>query len=127
MRVRRASAASRRTQIQMPIRVRELPFFRDVAGVRSRDSGDAHQFRIAHARGGRNTIKLEIPEIDPFDDPVVRFEREGNVIYYKAYDFNSPQGRQIMNALRAGRRAAANPTVLTVPNNPTGSTWYRFV
>ena len=62
----------------MPIRLVRGGFFAGLDGVRSRLSGERHLFREARARGGVNTIKLEIPEIDPFEDPVVRLEREGD-------------------------------------------------
>lgn len=127
MRVRRASETSRRTQIQVPIRVRRLAFFKNVDSVRSSSSGENHQFRTAHARGNDNTIKLEMPEIASFADPVVRFERDKDVVRYNAFDAKSAEGKQIMGELQAGRGAAANPTALTVPKKPASATWWRFV
>lgn len=57
-------------------------------------SGARHTIHEAAARGGRNTLKLEIPEMRDFTDPVARFERSPEGIVYEAYDVGSTQGNQ---------------------------------
>jgi len=126
-RVRRASQTARRTQVQIPIRLRTTGFFAGVTSVTSRTTGDSHLLIEARARNAVNTIKLEMPEIQALQDPVVRFEREGTTVYYTTYDASSPEGQQIMRALEEGRISTVNPTILTLPSDPRRSTWYRFV
>ena len=127
MRVRRASETDRRTQIQIPIRVVGTGFFGDDVSVISAHNGSKHSLSRASARGGLNTFKLELPEIDPMDDPVVRFERGSSGILYQVYDANSALGIPIMEALKRGRFMSPPSTQLTLPKNPTSSTWWRFV
>ena len=127
MRVRRASETERRTQVQIPIRVVRTGFFGDDASVTSAHDGRVHSLRRAAARGGLNTMKLELPEIDPMQDPVVRFERGARGIGYQVYDRNSVLGTPIMEALERGRRMSPPATQLTVPANPGSATWWRFV
>jgi HKD family nuclease len=125
MRLRKAHATDRPTQTQIPIRVLETGFFGGMGDVESAHSGERHTIREASARGGRNTLKLEIPEMRDFADPVARFERTPTGIIYQTYDVGTPQGNQIMNALREGRRDGS--TQLTVPGSPASSTWWRFI
>jgi len=127
MRVRRASETERRTQVQIPIRVVRTGFFGDDASVTSSHDARLHSLRRAAARGGLNTIKLELPEIDPMKDPVVRFERGASGISYQVYDRSSTLGTPIMEALERGRTMDPPATELTVPATPESSTWWRFV
>src|SRR6266545_2423851 len=64
MRVRRAAEVGRRTQIQLPIRRMKTAFFDGVKALVSEHDGRSHQLVYASARGGLNTIKVEIPEIE---------------------------------------------------------------
>jgi hypothetical protein len=125
MRVRRASATARRTQIQIPIALVRTEFFEGISALTSAHDGREHQIIRASARGGLNTYKLEVPEIDPMPDPVLRLERVENQIFYQAYNVGSILGSPIMNALRAG--VAGNYTHLTKPSDPSSSTWWRFI
>jgi hypothetical protein len=125
MRLRKAHTTDRPTQTQIPIRVLETGFFGGMGEVESAHSGERYTIREASARGGRNTLKLEIPEMRDFSDPVARFERTPTGVIYQTYDVGTPQGNQIMNALRDGRRNGS--TQLTVPGNPDSSTWWRFI
>ncbi len=127
MRVRRASETARRTQIQFPIRLVRTQFFNQINTVVSSHDGRAHGLHAATARGSTNTIKVEIPEIDPMPDPVLRLERTATGILYEAYDANSVRGRPIMDALRRGFNQVPSTTTLTKPNDPDRSTWYRFI
>lgn len=124
MRLRKAHVEDRPTQTQIPIRVVEA-FFHGTETVRSVHTGDEHQTRTAQARGGPNTVKLEIPEMRYFNEPLARFEKSPTGISYEVYDANSPQGKQIKAALEAGRRDGT--TTLTLPQNPESSTWWRFI
>jgi hypothetical protein len=124
MRLRKASVTGRPTQTQLPFRVAGT-FFRGVNSVRSAHDGYAHGIIQASARGGRNTIKLEIPEMRDFQEPVARFERKPNgEIVYEAYDVGTPGGNQIMADLQAGRR---NGTTQMTISNPQSATWWRLI
>lgn len=124
MRLRKAHVTDRPTQTQIPIRVADT-FFRGVAAVQSSHSGQGHGIIEATARGGRNTMKLEIPEMREFAQPVARFERtpEGGIVY-EVYDVGSPQGNQILGALEEGRRD--NTTQLSI-GDAERATWWRAI
>jgi hypothetical protein len=123
MRLRKASVTDRPTQTQIPFRVVDT-FFGNASEVRSSSSGETHGIIQASARGGRNTIKLEIPEMRNFVQPVARFERTPEGIVYEAYDVGSPQGNQIIATLEEGRRDGA--TQLSV-SDADHATWWRFI
>jgi hypothetical protein len=123
MRLRKASVTDRPTQTQIPFRVVDT-FFGNATEVRSSHSGQAHGIISASARGTRNTMKLEIPEMRDFVQPVARFERTPEGIVYEAYDVGSPQGNQIMASLEEGRRDRA--TQLSI-SNAESATWWRFI
>lgn len=122
MRLRKASMTTRTTQTQIPIRVADT-FFRGVTSVQSAHSGQQHGIHIATARGGgRNTLKLEIPEMANFAQPLARFERTPQGVVYETYDVGSPQGDQIMTTLEEGRRD--NTTQLSI-SDAERATWWR--
>ena len=123
MRLRKASVTDRPTQTQIPFRVADT-FFENATEVRSASSGEAHGIIQASARGNRNTIKLEIPEMKDFLQPVARFERTPEGIVYEAYDVGSPQGNQIISSLEEGRRDGT--TQLTI-SDAERATWWRFI
>lgn len=127
MRVRRASKTERRTQIQIPIRVLRTKFFEGINGLVSAHDGRTHSIITATARGGINTMKVELPEIDPITDPVVRLERTPSAIIYQAFDANSILGRPIMDALRKGLEFYPPVTFITRPQEPLRATWWRFI
>ncbi|MBI1788110.1 MAG: phospholipase D family protein [Acidobacteria bacterium] len=121
MRLRKAHVRDRPTQTQIPIRVADT-FFGGVTEVQSSHSGQRHGIIEATARGGRNTMKLEIPEMRDFVQPVARFERTPEGIVYEAYDVGSPQGNQIIATLEGGRRD--NTTQLSI-SDAERATWWR--
>lgn len=121
MRLRKAHVTDRPTQTQIPIRVADT-FFAGVTAVQSAHSGERHGIIEATARGGRNTLKLEIPEMREFAQPVARFERTPEGVLYEAYDIGSPQGKQIMTKLEEGRRD--NTTQLSI-SDAERATWWR--
>jgi hypothetical protein len=121
MRLRKASQTTRTTQTQIPIRVADT-FFHGVAEVTSAHSGQRHGIHVATARGGRNTMKLEIPEMADFTHPVARFERTPQGVVYQTYDEASPEGHQIMTTLKAGR--TDNTTQLSI-SDADRATWWR--
>lgn len=123
MRLRKASVTDRPTQTQLPFRVVDS-FFAGADAVTSGHSGEAHGIRTASARGGRNTVKLEIPEMRDFVQPVARFEKTPDGIVYEVYDENAPQGKQIMASLDEGRGNGS--TQLTVSDTDK-ATWWRFI
>lgn len=126
MRVRTA----RGTQVQIPLAVSRAPFFAGVTQVLSVGGATRgiHETHAKRAKGKNpNTLKLEMPETAGMADPVARFERTTSGIQYEVYDSSSPQGMAIMQALHAGRKSAPPTTKLTLPSNPTSSTWWRFI
>lgn len=126
MRVRPA----RGTQVQIPIPLRNSWYF---AGLNSITSGHDGATRPISAtrpqRGGGaiNTIKVEITETRGLTVPVLRLDKSAAGIVYYAYDATSLQGKPIMDALESGRNDNQPTTVLTKPNDPDHSTWYRFI
>ncbi|HEY7338932.1 MAG TPA: phospholipase D family protein [Bryobacteraceae bacterium] len=123
MRLRKASITDRPTQTQIPFRVVDT-FFGNATEVRSVSSNEARGIIQASARGNRNTIKLEIPEMRNFDQPVARFERTPDGITYEAYDVGSAQGNQIITSLEEGRRDGS--TQLSI-SDADRATWWRFI
>ena len=123
MRLRKGHVRDRPTQTQIPFRVVDT-FFRGATEVRSMHSGERHGIIEATARGGRNTIKLEIPEMRDYAQPLARFEKTPDGLVYETYDIGSPQGNQILASLEEGRRD--NTTQLTI-SNAESATWWRFI
>jgi hypothetical protein len=123
MRLRKASVTERPTQTQIPFRVVDT-FFRGATQVRSIHSGEVHGIIPASARGTRNTIKLEIPEMRDFVQPVARFERTTEGILYEAYDVGSPQGNQILTSLGEGKRDGSTQQSI---RDAEHATWWRFI
>lgn len=127
LRPRRASEKERRTQIQLPIRLVRTAFFDGVNEIESAHDGRKHRIISASARGSLNTLKVEVPEINEIDLPVMRLERGPDGITYQAYAEESKLGRPLMDALRNGRTLSPPATVLTTPRAPRSATWFRFV
>jgi hypothetical protein len=123
MRLRKASVTDRPTQTQIPFRVVDT-FFQGATAVRSAHDGVSHGIIAATARGNRNTIKLEIPEMRDFAQPLARFERTPNGIVYEAYDVGSPQGNQILQSLQAGQQDGTTQQSI---RDPQRATWWRFI
>lgn len=127
MRVRRASETARRTQIQIPIRVIRTNFFEHVGFLLSAHDGRRHQLVQATARGGLNTIKTEVPEIESMSEPVLRLEKTTpNTIIYQAFDGNSILGAPIKQALLNGF-AMSPPETLCSIRDRDRATWWRFI
>lgn len=127
MRLRKAHEVDRPTQAQIPFRLREDPFFAGITHVQSGHDGVNHRFVDASARGGRNTVKLELPEMRNFVEPVARFVKGAGGIRYEVFDSSSPQGASIKRALEAGLKTTPRATHLTRPGDPIRSTWWRFL
>ena len=125
MRVRKAHVRDRPTQTQIPIAVRNA-FFAGMRSVTSTHNGQVHDVIEAEARGAINTLKLELPEIRNFADPVVRFERTANAIVYETYDRATAQGQAIMTSLEQGRTTNPQSTFLSIAD-ANRATWWRFV
>jgi hypothetical protein len=123
MRLRKASVTDRPTQTQIPFRVVDT-FFQGATAVRSAHDGVSHGIIAATARGNRNTIKLEIPEMRTFAEPVARFERTPNGIVYETYDVGSPHGNQILQSLQAGQQDGTTQQTI---RDPQRATWWRFI
>jgi hypothetical protein len=123
MRLRRASATARRTQVQIPIRILNV-FFGNANQVISAHSNVAHNIIPAQARGGINTIKLEMPEINNFVQPVARFAHTPAGIVYQVYDIGSPNGNQIFASLQQGLNDGTTQLTISDSNR---ATWWRFI
>jgi hypothetical protein len=123
MRLRKASLTERPTQTQIPFRVVDT-FFQGATAVRSAHDDVSHGIIAASARGGRNTIKLEIPEMRNFAQPLARFERTPNGIVYEAYDAGSPRGNQILQSLQAGQQDGTTQQSI---RDSQRATWWRFI
>jgi len=123
MRLRRASATSRRTPVQIPIRVLNV-FFGNANQVISSHSNVAHAVIRARARGAINTIKLEMPEINDFVQALARFEYAPAGIVYQVHDIGSPQGNQIFASLQQGLNEGTTQLSISDSNR---ATWWRFI
>lgn len=123
MRLRKASVTDRPTQTQIPIRLVQT-FFAGVSSVESAHSGVIHGLHQASARGSVNTIKLEIPEMRHFVDPVARFEKTGSGVTYEVHDASSPSGKQIVSRLQAGHVDGSTQTSI---KDHAKATWWRFI
>jgi len=126
MRVRRASETARRTQIQIPFRVVRTSFFVGIGELVSAHNGRAHPLILASARGGANTMKAEVPEIEAMDDPVMRLERTPTAIVYRVFDSGSVLGTPITRALLRGFEMVP-PTSFTSVRRRDTATWWRFI
>jgi hypothetical protein len=126
MRVRRASETARRTQIQIPIRIVRTNFFTGIRSLVSAHDGRTHPLVQATARGGLNTVKTEIPEIDPMVNPVLRLERTTKAIVCQAFDANSILGAPILQALLNGFQMTPQTTLSSI-NDREKATWWRFI
>lgn len=126
MRVRRASETARRTQIQIPIRVVRTNFFSGINALISAHDGRSHQLVQASARGGLNTVKTEIPEIEPLSDPVLRLERTATAIIYQAFDAKSILGTPIRQALLNGFELSPPMSSSSIADLER-ATWWRFI
>lgn len=127
MRVRKASATARPTQIQIPFELYADPFFDNVSELISAHDSAYHPISVAEARGGRNTLKLEVPEIRTFEDPVLRIEHTPQGVVYQAYDANSYLGGPLMASLMRGLEMKPPHTRATRPNKLQSSTLWRFI
>ena len=126
MRVRPA----RKTQVQIPIPLKECRFFAGVNSITSGRGNEVRRISETHperAGGAVNTYKVEMPETADLSEPVVRLDRTDRGIHHYVYDADSPQGRPIMESLKEGRLADTPSTFLTKPTDPEHCTWYRFV
>jgi HKD family nuclease len=123
MRLRKVSVTMRATQTQIPFRAVNA-FFGSATAVRSTHSGELHDFIQTKARGKSNTIRIEIPEMRNFDQPLARFERTTDGIVYEVYDVGSAQGNQILASLEEGR--SNGTTQLSITDAET-ATWWRFI
>ena len=127
MRVRKAHVTDRPTQTQLPKVVAKDQFFGGITVVQSAHDGQKHHVNEAFARGIVNTLKLEIPEMRKFKEPVIRFERTVNGIVYAAYDGTTPAGKQVLRRLRQGFKANPPASFATKRNNLPKATWWRFI
>jgi hypothetical protein len=122
---------ARGTQMQFPISLKEGPFLNAANEIVSDHDNAPRPISAARPeRGGGavNTYKMELPEGNGIDNPVMRIWRgEDGRVRYRVFDPDSPQGRFIIQRLEEGRHTTPPETTVTKPNDPDHSTWYRFV
>jgi len=124
VRPRRASENRRRTQVQIPLALYYGYVF--PATTITNRFGDVRNVVLAHARGRVNTVKVEIPEIADYADPVLRFTVTPNGgIVYETFDAWVGAGQSIMNSLRSG--LTTKKTTVTLPRQQERATWYMLV
>jgi hypothetical protein len=85
-----------------------------------------HPLIKASARGGLNTIKTEIPEIESMVDPVLRLERTATSIRYRAFDAVSVLGTPIRQALLNGFNMKPQNSFKSIADSEK-ATWWRFI
>jgi hypothetical protein len=122
---------ARGTQMQIPIPLKEGPFLNAVNEIVSDHDNTPRAISAARperAGGAVNTYKMELPEGDDIDNPVMRVWRgEDGRVRYRVYDQDSADGRFILQRLEEGRHTNPPETVVTKRNDPDHSTWYRFI
>jgi HKD family nuclease len=90
------------TQVQVP-QESAASFFHRIRSVTSRHDGRQHPISPARSGGFINTIKLEIPECEPLQLPIVQFDKHNGLVEYTVFDGqNDPQGQQLWQDLQAG-------------------------
>ncbi|MBY5834747.1 hypothetical protein HFN47_35440 [Rhizobium leguminosarum] len=109
-----------RTQTQIPLRIFD-GFFGGKQYLRNAKTGRARRMTLSTAKGGRNTMKLQLPEIANMSDPVARFEHGPDGITFEVYDAVSPEGHDIAMLLDEGVRDGS--TLKT----KGGATWWRVL
>jgi hypothetical protein len=119
MRVRR----SRGTQVQIPFQLYDMPFFAGFAAIISAQDGHPRGLNPA---GGRNTLKVEMPETANMRDPVLRLVRTPAAILYEVFDGGSVLGKPIRQALLRGFSMNPPVTFQTISDR-AHATWWRFV
>ena len=87
-------------------------------------SGDVHELNPAQARGTRNTIKLEIPELSGHADSFARFEKSDSGVSYEVHDAGTPRGNQIRATLEEGLATGATQTSMS---DIARATWWRYI
>lgn len=125
IRVRRASETTRRTQIQIPKSLANSSVFGDKKEVVSLHDGVVRSLRPAAARNITNTIKLEVPEIATFIDPILKFVLKDEAVYYEALDAANESSKDVVEFLKNG--IANKQTSVTLPKKPEMSTWWRIM
>ncbi len=127
---------ARGTQMQPLREVREGTFMGDVQEIISDHDSVARPISATYPERDKekgiekpNTYKLEIPEANGIDDPVIRFWRtDDGRVFYRVYDTENPDGRSIMQKLEEGRHTT--PPMTTIgrsSHGPESATWYRFI
>jgi hypothetical protein len=110
-----------RTQTQIPLRVVDS-FFAGSRTLRDGRTGRARTMTLSKkADAGRNTMKLQLPEIAAMIDPVARFERRDDGVVFEVHDASSSEGRQIADLLDEGVRDGSTR------KTQRGATWWRVL
>jgi len=117
---------SRGTQIQLPFRLWEDPFFANVSSVISSHDGTERGIHTAKAHGKRNTAKVEMPETRGTVIPIVRFEHTPLGLMYRVFDGSSGIGAVLLGRLHGGLQVSPQITYRSISNLSQASLW-QFV
>ena len=117
--------------MQIPIPLKRSPFLSGINEIVSDHDGTARVMsqRIRTGAGGAvNTYKMECPEGENINRPVMRIWRgEDGRVRYRVFDPISAQGSFVLQRLEEGRHNNPPSTTVARPSDPNNSTWYRFV
>lgn len=109
------------TQTQIPLRVVDS-FFAGSQTLRDARTGRERTMTLSkRADAGRNTMKLQLPEIAEMTDPVAHFERSEEGVTFEIHDASSREGRKIADLLNEGVRDGSTR------KTQRGATWWRFL
>ena len=122
MRIRPARGG---TQVQLPKKLRDSPFFKSAGTIVSAHSGQMHTINPARARGMINTLKLEIPEAAGMHEPLLRFRWIAGSLQYEVFESTSPDGLTIKFELESGL-VMRPPQTQASKSNLNVAQWWRF-
>jgi hypothetical protein len=110
-----------RTQTQIPLRVVDS-FFTGSRTLHDARTGRTRTMTLSKkADAGRNTMKLQLPEIAAMADPVARFERRDDGVVFEVHDASSSEGRKIADLLEEGVQDGSTR------KTQRGATWWRVL
>lgn len=110
-----------RTQTQIPLRVVDQ-FFGGNRSLRDARTGRERTMTLSMKAGaGRNTMKLQLPEIAEMTDPVAYFERNQDGVIFELNDASSHKGRKIAQLLDQGLQDGSTK------KTQRGATWWRVL
>ncbi|HEV2991996.1 MAG TPA: phospholipase D-like domain-containing protein [Candidatus Angelobacter sp.] len=89
------------TQIQVPMMANAI-YFNESLDVISEHNGEAHSIREAHSGGGVNTLKLEVPECQNLQVPIIVFRKTEKETLYRVMQGKNGEGAKLLKRLEDG-------------------------